>query len=239
MKIDIFAYTSVGGRELNEDFVGYVYTEDGAVIALADGLGGVSGGEIASRAVVDTIIDEPYDSDDDTAWLRERVIAADRRVKDAQFRLRNHMRSTAAALRISGERAVWVHTGDSRVYYLHDGEIARVTADHSRAFARYLAGQIRRDEIASAEDQNILTGSVGGDGEPRIDADGATLTPGDGLILCSDGLWENLLDGEIAIDFLKAETAEHWANLLLLRAVDRLPRHGDNLSLITALVSDQ
>lgn len=237
MKIDIFAYTSVGGRELNEDFVGYVYTEDGAVMALADGLGGVSGGEIASRAVVDTIIDEPYDSDDDAQWLRERILSADRRVKDAQHRLRNRMRSTAAALRISGERAVWAHTGDSRVYYLHGGEIARVTADHSLAFARYLAGELRRDEIASAEDQNVLTGSVGGDAEPRIDVDSIGIVPGDGFLMCSDGLWENLRDGEIAIDYLKADSAERWAELLLLRAVDRLPRHGDNLSLITAIIN--
>ena len=238
MKIDIFAYTSVGGRERNEDFVGYADTADGAVMALADGLGGVSGGEIASRAVVDTIINEPYDSADDAQWLKERILAADRKIRFEQSRLNNRMRSTAAALRISGDRAVWAHAGDSRVYHLRGGEITRVTADHSRAFERYLAGLIRRDEIAWSRDQNILTNCVGCEGTLSIDVDSVTIAPGDGFLLCSDGLWENLPDGEIVIDFLKSDSPVQWADLMLLRAVDRMPRRGDNLSLITALIGE-
>lgn len=236
--IDLFAYTSQGGREYNEDFVGYVPIADGAVAVLSDGVSGVSGGEIASRIIVDAVIDEPYKCDDPAGWLRERLALADARVRDEQRRLENQMKSTVVALRIDGDRAVWAHAGDSRLYYLHDGMIAEVTADHSAAFKKYLAGQITRAQLIADEDKNCLLNAVGGDGfapEPG----GAVLSEGDAFVLCSDGAWENLLDQEIAFDYLKTDSAEEWAYLLLLRILDRMDSAGDNLSIITVRITDR
>ena len=235
--IDIFAYTSQGGREYNEDFVGYVPTDDGAVVVLSDGLGGVSGGEIASRIIVDAVIDEPYKCDDPAGWLRERLNLADERVRREQRRLNNQMKSTVVALRIDGDRAAWAHAGDSRLYYLHDDMIAEVTADHSVAFKKYLAGQITRSRIAADEDKNRLLNAVGGEGfEPE--PGGAAVGMGDAFVLCSDGAWEYLNDQEIAFDYLKADSAEEWAYLLLLRVLDRMDSAGDNLSIITVRITE-
>ena len=61
--------------------------------------------------------------------------------------------------------------------------------------------------------------------------------PGDGFLLCSDGLWEYLYDGEILVDFCKSTCAEDWARLLLLRAMGRIQPGNDNLSLITIMLS--
>lgn len=235
--IDIFAYTSQGGRDFNEDFVGCVHTADGAVAVLSDGLGGVSGGEIASRIIVDTVIDEPYDCDDASAWLSERLMRADARVRKEQQRLKNQMKSTVVALRLKGDRAAWAHAGDSRLYYLHDGAIEEVTADHSVAFKKYMAGQITRSQIRVDEDKNRLLGSVGCDGDFVPETGGTITRPGDAFVLCSDGAWEHLLDQEIAFDLLKADTAEQWAYLLLLRIIDRMENDGDNLSIITLMIS--
>lgn len=234
---DIFAYTSRGGREYNEDFVGYVHTDDGVIAVLSDGLGGVSGGDIASRVIVDAVIDYPYDCDDPAVWLSERLILADERVRRGQRELNNQMKSTVVALRLSGDRAAWAHAGDSRLYYIHDGAIAEVTADHSVAFKKYLAGQISRRDITSDEDKNRLFSSVGSSGDFVPETGGTVIRPGDAFVLCSDGAWENLLDQEIAFDYLKSETAEQWAQLLLLRIIDRIPPDGDNLSVITVIVS--
>lgn len=234
--IDIFDYTSQGGREFNEDFVGYVHTDDGAVAVLSDGLGGVGGGEIASSIIVDTVIDEPYDCEDPAEWLSERLALADARVREQQHTLHNEMKSTAVALRISGERAVWAHVGDSRLYFIRDGLVAEVTADHSVAFKKYLSGQISRRQIRSDEDKDRLVSSVGSPDACAPELGGRFIHPGDAFLLCSDGAWENLLDLEIAFDRLKAATAEEWARLLLLRILDRMPDDADNLSIITVMI---
>lgn len=234
--IDIYAYTSQGGRNRNEDFVGYAPTADGAVAVLSDGVSGVSGGEIASRIIVDAVIDEPYDCVDVAEWLRDRLALADERVREGQQELHNEMKSTVVALRISGDHAVWAHAGDSRLYYLHDGVIAEVTADHSVAFKKYLAGQISRYAITADEDKNRLLSYAGGDGAFTPETGGTDIAAGDAFVLCSDGTWENLIDQEIAFDYLKAESSEEWAHLLLLRVLDRMDSDGDNLSIITVRI---
>ena len=234
--IDIFLYTAQGGRDNNEDFVGYADTDEGVVAALSDGVGGVCGGDIASRTVVDTIIDEPYEAQDDEQWLRDRMILADNRIKDEQKRLNNRMLSTVVALRIMGGRAVWAHAGDSRLYYIHDREIAEVTADHTVAFKKYLAGEIKRGEIAFDEDRNTLINAVGSEGDLRFDLGSAELAEGDAFMLCSDGVWEKLQDMEILFDYLKADSAERWAELVLLRVIDCMGENSDNLSVVTVMI---
>lgn len=235
--IDIFDYTSQGGRAFNEDFVGYTYTADGAVAVLSDGLGGVGGGEIASSIIVDTVIDEPYDCEDPAEWLRDRLSRADERVREQQHTLHNEMKSTVVALRISSDRAVWAHIGDSRLYFIRDGMVAEVTADHSVAFQKYLSGRISRKEILSDEDKDSLVSSVGSPEACPPELGGRFTRPGDAFLLCSDGAWENLLDQEIAFDRLKSATAEEWARLLLMRILDRMTADADNLSIITVMIS--
>ena len=233
---DIFVFTSRGGRENNEDFVGYAETGDGAVVVLCDGLGGVGGSDHASRIVADAIIDTPYECRSLEEWLSERLRTADERVRAEQKRMNNQMKSTVAALRLSGDRAVWAHAGDSRLYYIHDDAIAEVTADHSVAFAKYLDGKLRRSEISTDAERDELLRCVGGEEPLTPDFGGAAIRSGDGFVLCSDGVWANLIDQEIVFDRLKADSAERWAELLLLRVMDRMEPDGDNLSIITVII---
>ena len=236
--IDIYAYTSQGGRTFNEDFVGYVHTDDGAVVVLSDGVGDVSGGDIASRIVVESILDEPYECASADEWLASRLALADRRVRREQEQLQNQMKSTVVALRISGDRAVWGHAGDSRLYYIHNGTIAEVTADHSLAFKKYLAGQITRNAITADADRDRLLSAVGGEGAFSPELGDTAVCAGDAFVLCSDGAWGNLIDQEVAFDYLKAASAKEWAYLLLLRIVDRMDPDADNLSVITVRITD-
>lgn len=237
--IDIFAYTSHGGREYNEDSVGYAFTADGAAVVLADGLGGHQGGAVASKAAVDTILDQPANgSGNDVEWLTERINSANSVILEEQKVKGNKMKSTVVALKISGGAATWAHVGDSRLYYLHNSEIAAVTEDHSVAFKKYSAGEISRADIATDEDQSSLLRSLGNSGDPKIDygTTSSELQPGDGFMLCSDGMWEYLQDEEILFDSLKSDTAQGWAELLLLRVIERIKPNSDNLSVITVLI---
>ena len=232
---DIFVYTSRGGREDNQDFVGYAESGELTVVALCDGLG--EGGGLASRIVVDTVIDEPYESDDPRKWLSGRLSMADGRVKREQQRVNSPMSSTAVALRLGAHQAMWAHAGDSRLYYIHNDAIEEVTADHTVAFGKYMAGQLRRADIRFDPDRDTVLRRIGGEGELRLDFGSAQVGKGDGFVLCTDGLWANLNDQEIVFDYLKADSAERWAELLLLRAADRMRPNGDDLSVVTIIVN--
>lgn len=237
--IDIYSFTSPGGREYNEDFVGHSLTPDGALLITADGLGGHKGGDIASQIAVETILSEPYgDGTDDKKWLKERFEAADKAILDQQAAQGNKMKSTAVVLKISGLKATWAHLGDSRLYYIHNSEIAAVTEDHSVAYKKYKAGEITRFEIATDEDQSSLLRSLGSSSKLKIEFGEAPnpLTAGDAFLLCSDGFWEYVRDQEILFDYLKTNTAQTWAELLLLRVIERLKTDSDNLSVVTAII---
>ena len=150
------------------------------------------------------------------------------------------MKTTVVALSLRGDRAAWAHVGDSRLYYLHDKVIAAYTEDHSVAYKKYLAGEITREQIGFDEDQSSLLRALGN--PERNQPVGCTwtqpLTPWDGFLLCSDGFWEYVTDEEILVDYLKADCARAWAELLLIRAMERIGPDNDNLSVITVMVRE-
>lgn len=239
MQFDVYTFSSQGGREYNEDSVGYSVEGDSGIFVVADGLGGHSYGELASACVRDTLIqDWRRECPDRRTWLEERITEANRKILDIQSEKGTVLKSTAAVLTIDGPNAVWAHVGDSRIYHIHGGWIKSVTQDHSVAYKKFRAGEITRDEIAFDEDQSRLLRTLGGDDryEPEIYVPDTAPESGDGFFLCSDGAWEFLRDGEIPIDMLKADSARRWAELLLLRMMDRITPVNDNLTLLTLMV---
>jgi serine/threonine protein phosphatase PrpC len=142
------------------------------------------------------------------------------------------------ALAIDGNRAVWANVGDSRLYYLHEGRIYSCTEDHSVSYKKYKAGEITREEICTDEDQSRLLRTLGSEvrNEPDVKICDVPLVPGDAFLLCSDGVWEYLRDEEIAIDLLKARNARKWAELLLLRLMNRISGENDNLTLLALIL---
>lgn len=241
MQLDTFAFSSTGGRDYNEDAVGQRELPDGGVLVLADGLGGTVHGEKAAACVVEqfTTAALPPDDSDGCAWLIEQMDAAQSRILALQEQTHTNMKSTAVALLLRGDSAAWAHVGDSRLYYFHARELAAVTEDHSVAYKKFKSGQITRAEIAQDDDQSALLRALGNPERYRPDLrTQAGLCPGDAFLLCSDGVWEYLHDGEILVDLLKSKTARDWALLLLTRVLSRVQGGNDNLSLLTVLVKE-
>ena len=239
MTLDSYSYTNQGGRSYNQDAVGSSELPEGGIFVVADGLGGHLDGELASKCVVDTILDKHSAQGESlTDWLEARIKEANAKILELQEQRRSNMKSTVAALAVSGGRAVWANVGDSRVYYLHGRAIEKITEDHSVAYKKYKSGSITRAQIGMDEDQSCLLRVLGNSdrNKPDVGSPDSPIEPGDGFFLCSDGMWEYLLDEEILIDFLKAETAQDWAEQLLLRAMDRIRPKNDNLSLIAVMV---
>lgn len=239
MILDSFIYSNAGGRERNEDFAGSVDWVNGGLFALADGLGGHCCGELASKCVVGVLLaDDPPQDDELSDWLRRRVQAANEKLSELQKEKSVNMKSTIVALGIQDSKSSWVHVGDSRLYYFHRSSISAITEDHSVAYKKFKAGEITRSQIGQDVDQPCLLRSLGSSDhfQPDLASCGDALEPGDAFLLCTDGVWEYLRDEEMLIDLLKAETAKEWAELMLLRVMERIQSGNDNLSLITVLV---
>lgn len=240
MGFDAFDYSSQGGREYNEDSVGYKIAGNSGIFVVADGLGGHQYGELASSCICDVLVNSWNGEfmQDTAVWLQNQIALSNQNILKLQQEKNAVLKSTVVALAVDHGKAVWANVGDSRLYYLHNDELMSFTNDHSVAYKKYKGGEISRDQIRTDEDQSALLRSVGSPdrNEPEL-YQPVSLQPGDAFMLCSDGLWEHITDGEVLIDFLKAETAKEWAENLLLRAIERVNGKHDNLSVLTVIVT--
>ena len=236
MNFDVYEYTNKGGRSYNEDSVGSCFDNSGGVFVVADGLGGHILGEEASAAAVKAITSGWNTVEEDIeAQLNGRIEQANRNILNLQKEKNSVMKTTVAALAINSAKAVWANSGDSRVYFIHKNEFESCTNDHSVSFKKYKAGEITREQIATDEDQSRLLRTLGSEDrfKPEFYSGNSAPERGDAFFICSDGAWEYLRDGEIVIDCLKAENSKRWAELMLLRIMDRINGENDNLSLLT------
>ena len=240
--LDVYEYTNKGGRDYNEDSVGSVIGENNSgIFVVADGLGGHSKGELASACVVETLCGQWKgfgENPDET--LRELITAANGRVLELQKENNAIIKSTVAVLALDNGIPVWGNSGDSRVYFIRDNEMAAYTEDHSVAFKKFKGGEITRDMLGTDEDQSRLLRTLGSKDRfmPDIRFDpGLSVIPGDAFFLCSDGAWEFIKDEEIVIDYLRSENARHWAELMMVRIIDRVKGDNDNISLMTVCVT--
>ncbi len=211
-------------RSGNEDAVATrALPGDGALLVVADGLGGYPGGEVASRIAVDTLVerlaadDAADDGDAGAGALRAAIAEARRRILAGQQGAHAHMSTTLVAALVRDGRACVANVGDSRAYVAGaDGApLHRVTHDHSWVEEEIRAGRLAPDDPIVPVRRHVITRSLGGpttrggrDGdatETGAGNDGLAdvfdhieLPPGAVLLLCSDGLHGMLPDDEIA-----------------------------------------
>lgn len=198
MKFSVFQLTRQGGRDKNEDRMGYCYTPQAGLCVVADGMGGHPEGEVAAQLAVETI-SKLFQRDaqpalaDVRGFLQASVMAAHRQIVRyaADKRLEDTPRTTVVVLVVQGDAAWWAHCGDSRLYLVREGQLHTRTRDHS-----YL--EQRKDSRAgqgTSANRNVLYTCLGSPSTPTVDVSGPTsLRLGDRLLLCSDGLWGNLED---------------------------------------------
>ncbi len=241
MRLRSFYFTNRGGRPENEDSASALEKEGRGIFVVADGLGGHKHGSRASRCVVDSLLESwPKDCSegecDPAAILYSGIEKANSAILQLQKENNSNMKSTVVALAIEGEQAAWANTGDSRLYFIHDGRIGAITADHSVAYIKYKNGEISRAQIAQDEDQSSLLKALGNERRWEPEVRSAQISSGDAFMLCSDGLWEYLRDEEILADSLKTDDPKRWAELLLVRLMGRIRPGNDNLTVLTVKV---
>src|SRR3979490_1048679 len=221
--IEVASLTDIGRqRENNED--SYLYWEPasdeefgrkGRVAVVADGMGGYEGGQEASRLAVETLVEvyRDFGGDDPQAALVEALQAAHEQIRQYSFahpELRG-MGTTCTAAAIVQDALYYVHVGDTRLYLIRDGQITRVTRDHSYVGRLVESGVISAEEAENHPQRNILTAALGTNPDLIMDspAQPEPLRPDDVLLICSDGLWGQVRDSEIlgAVENKSAEQA--------------------------------
>jgi protein phosphatase len=194
--------TDVGrAREHNEDSLHPVGDGVGPgpfVFAVADGLGGLQAGEVASRLAIEAVAAIPADTD---VSVVDRVRAGDDAVVQwilgAEDIIDSATTLTVARLGADGRLDIG-HVGDSRLYVAGGGVFVQVTTDQTVAQRKVDAGEITELEATLDPGRHILTSACGLLDVSIQHLSDIRLTPGDRLLLCSDGLSEMLTDGEIA-----------------------------------------
>jgi PPM family protein phosphatase len=229
MRVTVGAATDIGQvREGNED--SFLVLDP--LFAVADGMGGHRGGEVASTLALETI-ERLFSAHEGT--LTEQVEQANRAVFERSQADREvaGMGTTLTAVQVQDAKARLAHVGDSRAYLLRDGELHLLTEDHTLVHRMVEEGEITAEEAESHPHRSILTRALGVDGAVRVDEGVVELRDGDRLLLCTDGLTGMVAETQIA-DVLKGTSDPQAA---VERLVSMANRAGgvDN---ITAVILD-
>lgn len=209
MRFSVYQESRKGGRRVNQDRMGYLYTRESALLMVADGMGGHARGEVAAELMVQTLAAlyqqaaRPVVADP-ARFLREAVLAAHHELHRyrAERNLPEAPRTTLVACIIQHGQVIWAHVGDSRLYHIRGGAIVARTLDHSRVHHLVMAGLIRPEDAKDHPERNRIFNCVGANVPPTVEiARPVRLAGGDTLLLCSDGLWGAVDESLIAQGF--------------------------------------
>lgn len=201
--------TDVGlQRMLNEDNWGWAQLTNGVnLFVVADGMGGHDAGEVASKLAVETITEVAKQRIDVTPRppvdtleniLDEAFQAANNTIKhNAESRGSDMGTTLVACMVVDDSVALCANVGDSRGYLVRGGSLHQVTRDHSLVARMVEQNRLTPEEARNHPHSNILLRTVGTERNVDIDIFRVELEPGDRLMLCSDGLWGEVQDGEM------------------------------------------
>jgi PPM family protein phosphatase len=237
MKYQIAQLSVAGGRSVNEDRVGIAERGNAVLLAVADGLGGHSGGELAAQTVIETVLKVFHGVKqsriaDPFAFLALTILKAHRAVGE---RAQMHVppleaRTTCVVCLVQDGYAYWAHIGDSRLYHFRRSRLLKRTEDHTPVEELRRDGVISEDEMASHPRKSYLLRSLGGAEDPRIAlSDETPLHPDDVLLVCSDGLWEALTPAQM-LPFLEASNLEDGIEDMLFAAEKQMGHGADNIT---------
>ena len=220
-------------RKNNEDAMGsFIPTSrhqarsHGFLFAVADGVGGMDLGEVASATAISVLTQEFEQAQADTmlmGLLPRLIRQANAAVHDCtlapEFRGRK-MATTLVACALRHDQAVVSHVGDSRCYHVRDGQARQVTQDHTWVNEQRKMGLISASDMAESESRHVLTRSLGPEMFVSPDTTALTLLRGDLLVLSTDGLHDEMGERAIASIVSQPKDIDEIARELVERAVE-------------------
>lgn len=240
---DAAGRSGIGGRKENQDSYGGVCRSSTVALTVCDGMGGMNGGQTASRIAVaeimQTLNETPEDemSEEAVRHAIDNANAAIYRRATAEPALRG-MGTTATVVVLAPKAAYLAHVGDSRIYLLHKGRKEYRTFDHSKVFDMVKQGVMTEEQARQSSFSNIITRALGI--RPQVDVDIATIPyrKGDRFVLCCDGIWNVDPEPDMLRLFGEGGTAVEEVQMLTehVNALG-LERGGEHDNL-TAIVAD-
>jgi len=206
----------------------------GYLFVVADGVGGLDLGEVASATAISVITDEFAKAQAGTmliSLLPRLIQHANAAVHDCtlapQYRGKK-MATTVVACAIRHDQAIVSHVGDSRCYLVRNGKAKQITQDHTWVNEQRKLGLISTSEIAGSDSRHVLIRSLGPEMFVSADTTAVTLQTDDILVLCTDGLHDEMTERDIASIVSQNKNIEETARELVARAVEL--DGGDNTS---------
>lgn len=204
------------GRGLNEDAIGAWARDGGFLLAVADGLGGYEGGEVASRLALDTLAETIGTAP--AAWPAARRLRRAFELANLAVHERGRMRTTLTASLLENGILTTGHVGDCRMLVFRGGVLRQRTADHN------VAGKLAELRLVSVRGmrrhpgRRVLTRCLGNDAFVRVEVSSTEVRPGDIYVQCSDGIaW---LSGPDIIEVIVQHDPETASRMLARRVVD-------------------
>lgn len=170
------------------------------LFVVADGMGGAQAGEVASRVAAEAFAAGLPDDGSPEERLARRVLEANARIHrlSREDRERAGMGTTLTAAYVTEEEIALAHVGDSRAYLFRDGELTRLTRDHSLVDELVRRGKLTEEEAAEHPQRSIITRALGPEPDVEVDTRTYRAQDGDVLLLCSDGLTSMISEQRIA-----------------------------------------
>jgi serine/threonine protein phosphatase PrpC len=221
-------------RHANEDS----YFARSPVFAVADGMGGAQAGEVASRIAAGAFEDRSVGDEPAEGQLEEIAQEANREIHQLaqEDSSRAGMGTTLTAAMVRDDEVALGHVGDSRAYVLRDGQLKRLTKDHSLVEELRRQGRLTEEQAEEHPQRSIITRALGP--EPQVNVDTMTFPARDGdvFLLCSDGLTTMVSDEEIQEILVGSKNLRSAVNQL----VDAANRGGgrDNITAVAFRVAE-
>jgi serine/threonine protein phosphatase PrpC len=217
------------------------------LFAVADGMGGHEGGEVASKMALQVLADrlmhdvilaelsgELALDEDILARLRQATMASNDAVYLARQKRGNDMGTTLTTALIRDDRLFLAHVGDCRAYRWNAQGLEQLTTDHSVVASMVARGEATPEEVYTHPHRSVIYRCIGDQPSVEVDADVLPLALGDRIILCCDGLWEMVRNEGIEDVMLQESNPQAACNLLVKHA--NLAGGEDNISIIVVQV---
>lgn len=222
-------------RSLNEDYAGYLEKENYKIYVVADGMGGHNAGEVASKMAVEAIVNyisENINNKNYNEILKKAIKTANNEIYDfaSTSEKLNGMGTTVTACLVINNKGFVANVGDSSCFLIRNNKIKKITKDHSLVQELLDLGTISEEEAFNHPKKNIITRAVGTSKEILIDVFEIDILKDDIIMLCSDGLTNEIQKNRVLEILNSAKSLKNACEKLVLEAKNNGGR--DNITVL-------